>query len=61
MKKIFCKDHDLDCCKTCHNQDQFFIRNFKGFEINHFCSTMYEIEKDVMKYLKDEGIENDCI
>lgn len=60
MKKIYCRNYDLDCCETCHNDDVLFIRNFKGFEVNHCCSTMFEIEKDIRKHLESEGIENDC-
>ena len=57
-RKIYCKDYDFECCKTCHDDDTTYINYYKGFEISHCCGTLSNIEADILKHLEPK--ENDC-
>ena len=60
MKKLFCSQYkNIECCDSCHLDDQFFKTMFKGFEINHCCSSKYDIEQDILKH-SDEPLEDSC-
>lgn len=61
MKKLFCSQYDdIQCCPTCHREDEFYKTTFKQFEISHCCSSFYDIKEDILKHLEEQP-ENDCI
>lgn len=60
MKKLFCSQYkNVNCCETCHNQDESYKTVYKGFEMNHCCSSYIAIQNDIDAHL-EEPLEDSC-
>jgi hypothetical protein len=54
MKKLYCHNYKkIECCQTCHNNDEYYKTNYLGYEINHCCTTCNDIKDDVKKHYEE--------